>query len=77
MSVARRLRATVQPGGKIVIAMPDLPTGQAVVVTVQPTDGRARRSVLDVLAASSGGVAFKTAEEVDQYIRGERESWGH
>ncbi len=76
MSAARKLRTTVQPGGKIVVAMPDLQAGQPVEVTIRLTDGHARRSVLDVLAASPGQVAFRTADEVDEFIRGERESWG-
>ena len=35
---------------------------------------RPRRSVLDILNDTPGHLLFKTAEEVDEYIRGERDS---
>jgi hypothetical protein len=35
----------------------------------------ARQPALDVLAATAGGRAFKTADEVRAYLAGERDSW--
>jgi hypothetical protein len=35
-----------------------------------------KRRISDILADYPGGQLFKTAAEVDQYIKEERESWG-
>ncbi|MEE9295983.1 MAG: hypothetical protein V3W34_13605 [Phycisphaerae bacterium] len=76
MQAARKLRTTVQPGGKIEISDPGLPVGHTVEVTIRLMEGMSgRRSVLDILAECPGGVLFKTAEQVDAYIRQERASW--
>ena len=76
MPAARKLKTTVQPGGKIEISAPDLPTGQAVEVAIRLTEAVSqRRSLLDILAECPGGVLFKTAEQVDRYIHQERTSW--
>ncbi len=75
MSAARKLKTTVQPGGRIEVAAPDLPDGQPVEVTIQLIPAPQRRSVLDILAECPGGVLFKTAAEVDAYIHAERDSW--
>jgi len=34
-----------------------------------------RRSVVDVLAEAPGHLAFHSAEEVDAYVREERDAW--
>ena len=34
-----------------------------------------RRSVTDVLAEAPGHLAFQTAEEIEAYLRGERDAW--
>jgi hypothetical protein len=77
MTSSRTLTTTVQPGGRIEVSAPDLPVGQPVEVTVRATDlpGNSRRSVVEILSECPGGVVFKTAEEVDNHIRRERESW--
>lgn len=76
MSKTRKLRTTVQQGGRIEVCAPDFPVGQEVDVTLQlqPLDIE-RRSVLEILAECPGGVLFKSAEDVDSYIRNERDSW--
>lgn len=82
-------RVTVQPGGKVELICSELKAGQTVDVVVTPapeperrsarqsSDGtsRPRRSVLDILEEASGHLLFKTAQEVDEYIREERDSW--
>lgn len=77
MQAAVRMTATVQPGGKIEVADTQLPTGQAVeVIVLLPAPPTAsRRSVVDVLAEASGHLAFQTAQEVDTYLREERDAW--
>ena len=48
------------------------------VVLLTPSEERPQRqreSVLDIINRLPGHRLFKTAEEVDQYIREERDSW--
>jgi hypothetical protein len=77
MQAALRITSKVQPGGKIEVVNTYLPVGATVDVIVlvpQPTD-TSRRSVIDVLAEAPGHLAFQTAEEVDAYLREERNAW--
>ncbi len=79
MQTALRLTGTVQSGGRIEVSNPQLPAGKPVEIIVlfpQETD-MTRRSVVDVLAEAQGHLAFQTAEEVDAYIREERDAWDH
>ena len=74
----RKIQTTVQAGGRIEIVSPDLPVGEAVEVTIRSANGKShQRCALDILAEAPGHRMFKTAEEVDTYIREERDSWGH
>lgn len=76
MLSARKIQTTVQPGGRIEVVDPELPVGQPVEVIILSSNGtRRKRSALDILAESPGHRLFKTAEEVDAYIREERDSW--
>jgi hypothetical protein len=77
MQAALRVKTTVLPGGKIEISDPHLPSGEAVDVIVLFPEPLAtlRRSILDVLAEAPGHVLFQTAEDVDAYLREERDSW--
>jgi len=77
MQNALCLKTTVLPGGKIEIADAELPSGASVdVVVVLPKSARLpRRSAVEILESAPGHRIFKTAEEVDAYIRKERESW--
>ena len=70
-----QLRATVLPGGKVEIISPELEVGQTVDVVVRHSSGPARRSAVDILEEASGQRLFKTAAEVDAYIKEERASW--
>jgi len=65
------------PGDRIELTDPELPCGQSVDVFVLLPEGpaTARPSAIDVLAQAPGGRLFKTAEEVDTYLREERDSW--
>lgn len=82
-------QVTVLPGGKIELVCPELTAGEIVDVVVsaplEPERGsarlpgdessRPRRSVLDILNDGPSERLFKTADEVDEYIREERDSW--
>ena len=77
MQSALHLRTTIQPGGKIEISDKQLPSGANVdvIVLFSPVELQARRSAVDILAEAPGQRIFKTAAEVDAYIREERDSW--
>ena len=79
MQTALRLTSTVQPGGRVEVSSPQLPSGKTVdVIVLFPREAEAsRRSVMDILAEAPGQLAFQTAEEVDSYIREERDVWDH
>ena len=82
-----RVRTVVLPGPKIEIAVDGLEVGRAVDVTVLPADtvdtpavgaaNAARRTILEMIEEAPAGLLFKTPEEVDDYLRRERESWDH
>jgi hypothetical protein len=77
MQAALRLTARVQSGGKVEIIDEQLPAGVAVDVIVlvsRPFEG-ARPSIEEVLAQAPGHLAFQSAEEVDAYLREERDAW--
>ena len=78
MGAARKIKTVVQSGGRIEVNAPDWPAGQPVEVTIRLSDAQSprRRSVVDILAECPGGVLFKTPQDVDAYIREERDSWG-
>lgn len=76
MQTALRLTGIVQPGSRAEVFSPSLPDGQAgdvIVLFSQPLSNK-RRSVMDVLAEAPGHPAFQTAEEVETYVRKEREA---
>jgi len=76
MKNGRRIRTTVLPGGRIEILAPDLPVGGEVEVTLEPAPAKTgQRSALEIMAEAPGQRLFKTAEDVDAYIRDERDSW--
>jgi len=70
------LQTIVLPGHKIEIQSPELPVGSHAKVSIQIEDGDPpKRRIGDILKDYPGGRLFKTAEEVDAYIRAERDSW--
>ena len=69
-------RAIVKPDRKIEIDTPQLEPGQAVEIIIHPAlPPSQRRSAVDILAEAPGHRLFKTAKEVDDYIKEERASW--
>lgn len=81
MSAIIHREAVVGPDGKIEISAPELQLGQRVSVTIEPeTDdasasSTAEPSLYDLVKDLPGGRLFKTADEVDAYLRQERDSW--
>ncbi|MDB5057404.1 MAG: hypothetical protein JWO59_876 [Chloroflexi bacterium] len=67
--------AVVGPDGTIEVPVPELAPGQRVRVTVELALAGPSGRAIDVLAQASGHRLFKTASEVDAYIRAEREAW--
>lgn len=74
---ALRVETEVLPGGRIEITEPSLPPGEAVEVIVlrQRTATQERRSVVDILAEAPGHRQFKTAVDVETYLRNEHDAW--
>ena len=77
MTTLIQREAIVGPDGKIEITAPELTPGQRVTVTIQPGTSEERQGphVIDIIKDLPGGRIFKTAEEVDAYIREVRDSW--
>ena len=80
---AIRLTTTVLPGHKIEVTDPGLKVGDVVEVivfpgAVVPADSPApemRPSVFDIIRSLNGHRHSQTAQEVDDYINAERDSW--
>lgn len=77
MGTVIHTRAVVGPDGTIEIRAPELSPGQEVEVTVevQTAPPESGQHVIDIIRNLPGHLVFKTAEEVDEYIREERDSW--
>jgi hypothetical protein len=78
MTIEIAIRTTILPGGKIEISAPQLVAGQQATVIVKVEDEQPEKlTITERLARANyhGGALFKTAEEVDAYIREERDSW--
>ena len=76
MQRALHTRTTVQPGGRVEFASPELEAGQTVDMVVTRSSSTERRSVVDILAEAPGHLVFKTAAEVKAYLAEEKEAWG-
>ena len=72
------VKTRILPGGRIEIPSTGLPEGREAIVriVVEEEPPREKKSLLENLGGYKGGRLFKTAAEVDQYIKEERESWG-
>ncbi len=79
MTTELTLTTTVLPGGKIEIRSPELVPGErvTVIVKVEVPQETEKLTIEEHLARANykGGALFKTAKEVDEYIRNERDSW--
>ncbi len=77
MQAALHTIVKVQPGGRIEVADAQLPIGQSVevIVLLPAPHMMPRRSIMEILAEAPGHLAFQTAQEVDMYLREERDAW--
>ncbi len=75
MKEAFSKEVTVQPGGVVRIQSPELPAGARARVVVIITEPGDEPPPLVTLAGRSRP-AFRTAAEVDSFIRQERDEWG-
>ena len=76
MTFEVRVNTVVLPGGRIEIQVPKLAAGQqaTVVITVEEQE-QVKQHVQDILANLPRHQLFQNAEEVDAYIREERDAW--
>ena len=75
MQKALHIRTKVLSGGRIEIVDQQLPVGESVNVVVLLSSGSLQRSAVDILKEAPGQRLFKTAKDVESYLRGERASW--
>ena len=77
MTTVIHREAVVGPDGTIEVSAPELAPGQHVNITIEAIETQAagKRRAADILAEAPGHLMFNTAEEVDAYIREERDSW--
>ncbi len=77
MSTEVRVKTIVLPGGKIEISTPELIPGKhaTVVIMIEDNEPDDLRHVIDILESLPGHQVFHNAEEVDAYMREERDSW--
>ncbi|RUT10058.1 hypothetical protein DSM106972_005530 [Dulcicalothrix desertica PCC 7102] len=77
MQSALHITTKVLSGNKIEVEIPEAQIGDNVdVFVVLPEKVETKkRSAVDILNELPGRQLFKTAEEVDKYLKEERESW--
>lgn len=77
MATAIHIKTTILPGGKIEVSAPELPPGKRanIFVVIEDEEPQQKRHALDIIETFPGHRVFQTAEEVDAYIREERDSW--
>jgi hypothetical protein len=76
MPVAVQVQTMILPGHRIEIQSDDLPEGRTATVWVVVDEAAPpKRRLSEILANYSGGALFQTAEQVDAYLRAERDSW--
>ena len=75
MQKVLHMKTTVQPGGKVEIASPELEAGQTVDVVVLHESSQKGRSIMKILNSGPERRLFQTAEEVNAYLAEEKASW--
>lgn len=75
MVQAIKQTVTIQPGGRIEVASSEFPVGaQAEVIVLVVRDVPSKRYA-DLIGSGSG--SFATPEEVDAFLRQERDAWSN
>jgi hypothetical protein len=75
MSLELRKHVLVQEGGLIELRFPELAGGLAAEVTVRVSSDTAPPKTLSEILGT-GVRGFKSADEVDAFVRRERDAWG-
>ncbi len=77
MQTALHFKAQVLPGNKVEIHSPELSEGEPVdVFVILPEQKRSNRdSVLDLIESIRSKHPFRTPEDIDKQLQGEREAW--
>ena len=75
MQKALHVKTTVQPGGKVEFASPELEAGQTVDVVVLHESVVKGRSIMEILNSGPERRLFQTVEEVKAYLAEEKASW--
>ena len=70
-----QLKTRILPGGRIEVQAPELLEGREATVHIVVKDDPPKRRISEILADYPGGQLFKSVEEVDRYIKEERDSW--
>ena len=71
MQKALHIRTTVQPGGKVEFASPELDAGQTVDVVVLHESNVKGRSIIEILNSGPDRRLFQSAEGVKAYLEEE------
>jgi hypothetical protein len=76
MTTALHLKTRVKAGGRIEIVAPELQEGQEadIMITVK-AEPSSTMHVLDIVASIPPHRHFQRAEDVDDYLRVERDAW--
>ena len=74
MPKALHIRTTVQPGGKVEIVSPELEAGLTVNVVVLHESGTGDRPIMEILNSGPERRLLQSAEEVAEYLSGEKAS---
>lgn len=64
---------TIQPGGRIEVCSDELPEGCEAEVIVLVKSAEPKPSYRDMFGAGKG--AYRTPDEADAFLRGERDAW--
>jgi hypothetical protein len=75
MAIAVQVKTKILPGHRVEVQAPELPVGCSATVFIVVEEQKPKRPFYDVVGDYPGQKMFKTAEEVDAYIRAERDSW--
>jgi hypothetical protein len=70
------VKTRILAGGRVEIPSTGLPEGSEATVRIVVEEAPPKRKLSEILADYPGGQLFKSAEEVDRYIKEERDSWG-
>ncbi|NEU84472.1 hypothetical protein [Nostoc sp. UIC 10630] len=70
-----RQQAIVKPGGVVEISSPELPAGATVevIVLLESPSKHSEKPLTSFIGSAKG--SFATPEEVDKFIRQERDAW--